>query len=78
MIEDGIRKEMENYAQFCMDETSEVHKERMLAILMSQLSSYIHIMKTFHINNTITGTIIKSLADKYKLPELFTLDTLDQ
>jgi hypothetical protein len=75
MIEDGIGKEMNNYAQFCMDESSEEHRERTLAILMSQLTSYLHIMKTFQLSSAFCTNLTKVLAEKYKLPELNSLDS---
>lgn len=67
MIEDGIKKEMENYSQFCTDETSEEHKERMIAIIMSQLSSYIHIMKSFQLTSEFMVQIVTTLTSKYKM-----------
>lgn len=67
IIEDGILKEMSNYAQFCSDETSEMHKERMEAILVSQLSSYVHIMKTFEVSLEFINSVARSLVDKYKI-----------
>ena len=76
MIEDGIQKEMNNYAQFCMDESSEEHKEKMFAIIISQLSSYIHIMKTFQISINLIEQVIHNIKDKYKLPETVTSDLL--
>ena len=77
MIEDGIQKEMDNYAQFCMDETSEEHKERMVAIISSQLSSYTHNMKTFQLKISIIENVIQILAEKYKIPELMTAELLN-
>lgn len=67
IIEDGILKEMRNYAQFCSDETSEMHKERMEAIMVSQLSSYVHIMKTFAVTSEFILGVAQSLVDKYKI-----------
>jgi hypothetical protein len=67
MIEDGINKEMQNYSQFCTDETSEAHREQMSAILVSQLSSYIHIMQSFQIAASFIKIVCTSLTEKYKI-----------
>lgn len=77
MVEDGIKKEMENYAQFCTDETSEEHRERMFAIIFSQLSSYIHIMNTFKLTKEFMKKIVEIFSSKYQLPELATLGLLE-
>jgi hypothetical protein len=70
MIESGIQCEMQNYALFCSDETSEEHKERMSAILASQLSSYVHIMKSFNMTEGFIREVAGKLIEKYKIKEM--------
>jgi hypothetical protein len=70
MIENGIQGEMNNYALFCSDESSEEHKERMSAILASQLSSYVHIMKTFNLSSEFIKEMASRLIIKYKIQEI--------
>lgn len=76
MIDDGIKKEMENYSKFCKGETSEEYKEHMSTLMISQLSSYIHIMKTFSIEPEFIKSIADTLAIKYKMPNLDISDYL--
>ena len=68
---------MNNYAQFCMEESSEDHREKISAIIMSQLSSYVHIMKTFKLSSVLIEKIIAHITDKYKLPEIESSTLLD-
>ena len=70
MIEDGIKNEMANYLKFCIDETSEEHKEQVSSLMISQLSSYVHIMTTFAINKEFIISIADNLKEKYHLEDL--------
>lgn len=70
MIEDGIKNEMANYLKFCIDETSEEHRAQVSSLMISQLSSYVHIMKTFGINKDFINSIADNLKDRYHLEDL--------
>jgi hypothetical protein len=77
MIEEGIKKEMSNYLQFCSDDTSEEHRLHVSSLMISQLSSYIHIMKTFSISKEFIISIADILKEKFQLTDLNISDFLE-
>ncbi|CAG9316796.1 unnamed protein product [Blepharisma stoltei] len=71
MLEDSLENEMEKFAEYCIGE-GEIHEDlptRLREVVVAQLSSYIAIMESFQISESIVSQIINGFVKKYHLPE---------
>lgn len=71
MINEAIENEIKKYSEYCKDftENPEDTYQRISEVVVSQLSSYAHIMESFQMKDSIVQDILGKLVKKYNLQD---------